>query len=273
MGWVSRNGRLLALNLFRQPIFTSLANLHIAPEGTLMSKRSLMLAALALFFVASCGDDDPVAPSGQIALNPSTVEFAAAAGGDDPDVETVAITNTGGGTLSALAATITYETGEPTGWLATTLSGTTAPATLTLTPTTGDLPPGTYNATVNVAASGAANSPRPVTVTFTVVAAHTFQYTPPDGAPAITSIFVPGEHNEWNEEGTPMTLDNGVWSVTVPLAPGTHLYKFRINGAWVVNMCDDETWGHPDEDNWVDLGATGCEDDGLGGQNAYIEIE
>jgi len=53
--------------------------------------------------------------------------------------------------------------------LAVTLSSTTAPANLNFQPTVGTLVPGTYTATVNVTSPVASNSPRTVTINFTVV--------------------------------------------------------------------------------------------------------
>lgn len=240
----------------------------------MLRKSSFLFVTLGLMIAAGCGDDDPTGPQARIGVDPASVTFTAPQGGADPDAQSVSITNTGTGTLSNLTVSTTYGSGEPTGWLSATLASTTAPTTLSLSPTVGTLEPGTYTATVNVASTAAANSPRPISVTFTVGAAgHTFEYTPPAGAPSITSIYVPGAHNGWSETGTPMTFQNGVWRATVSLAPGRHEYKFRINDDWVGNMCDNDIWGHPNEDYWVDLGADGCTDDGFGGANAYVDID
>ena len=106
-----------------------------------------------------------------IALSPATVPFTAALGGGNPAAQTVAVTNTGTGTLSGLAVgTVSYQDLEPTGWLGATIDVTTAPATVTLTATLGSLAAGTYHATVSVTAtaSGVTNSPQTITVTFTV---------------------------------------------------------------------------------------------------------
>jgi hypothetical protein len=78
------------------------------------------------------------------------------------------VTNGGGGSLTGLAVgTITYGAGA-TGWLSATLNTTTAPATLTLQPTTGSIVAGTYTATVPITSGVASNSPQNVSVTFTV---------------------------------------------------------------------------------------------------------
>jgi hypothetical protein len=108
------------------------------------------------------------APS--IALAPTSVTFTATAGGSSPAAQTVAVSNSGGGTLSGLSVgTITYGAGA-SGWLAAGVSPTTAPATVTLTPTLGSLAAGSYTATVPVTSSAGSvtNSPQTISATFTV---------------------------------------------------------------------------------------------------------
>jgi hypothetical protein len=116
------------------------------------------------FTVASA----PLPPA--IGLSTTNVAFSATVGAGNPSNQTVSVTNTGGGTLDGLATTITYASGQPTGWLNATLSGTTAPATVTLQATLGALAAGDYSATVSVSSSAASNSPQTVDVTFTVTA-------------------------------------------------------------------------------------------------------
>src|SRR6185503_3875654 len=103
-----------------------------------------------------------------IALSATSAGFQAAQNGANPPSQTVDVTNVGGGTLTGLAASVSYASGQPAGWLSASLSGTTAPATLTLSATTDALAPGTYTATISVSATGASNSPRTIDVTFTV---------------------------------------------------------------------------------------------------------
>jgi hypothetical protein len=127
-----------------------------------------------------------VAPSTQppaINLSTMSLTFTAVQNGNDPAVQDVAITNSGGGTLSGFSLSAAYGAGEPAGWLKGGLTANTAPTTLRLQPTTGSLDVGTYTATVNVAASGASNSPQPVSVTFYVVTS-IFAPSPPTGLSA-----------------------------------------------------------------------------------------
>jgi hypothetical protein len=72
--------------------------------------------------------------------------------------------------LNGLSVSVSYASGS--GWLANpTLSSTTAPATLTVQPSTAALSAGTYTATATVASSVAGVSAQAVTITFTVTAA------------------------------------------------------------------------------------------------------
>jgi len=113
----------------------------------------------------------PAAPT--IALSSSSASFSAPAGGADPVPQSITITNSGTGTLSGLSASVSYQSGQPPGWLSASLDASTDPATLTLTATVGTLPAGTHNATIAIAssASGVTNSPQNVMVFFTVAPA------------------------------------------------------------------------------------------------------
>ncbi len=112
-----------------------------------------------------------------IALSSQSASFQAQANGADPAPKTIQVTNSGGGTLEISQPTIEYRSGEPTGWLAASLGGSTAPTSLTLSATTGSLAATTYHATVAVLAPTADNSPQNVEVAFTVSSG--------TGAPAI----------------------------------------------------------------------------------------
>lgn len=104
-----------------------------------------------------------------IALATGTASFDTTLGSSDPTPITIAVTNSGSGTLTVLLTSIDYTDG--TGWLTATLDTTTAPAILTLTPTLAGLAVGVYHATVHVIDAEAANTPQDVAVTFTVEAA------------------------------------------------------------------------------------------------------
>ncbi len=124
-----------------------------------------------LYFQTNAAPGNPT-----IALSSASAAFSATVGGANPSALGLAITNIGTGTLSGLVATVTYQSGQPLGWLSASLNTTIAPAALTLSATVGSLAPGTYNATVAITsgASGVTNSPQNLGITFTVTLAQQF---------------------------------------------------------------------------------------------------
>jgi len=50
-----------------------------------------------------------------------------------------------------------------------------------------------------------------------------------------TSISLVGDFNEWKGEVMPLTrMSNGLWTTTVPLPPGRHVYSYLIDGTLLV---------------------------------------
>ena len=109
-----------------------------------------------------------VVPAALIALSATSLSFTATQSIGTAPAQQVAVSNGGRGTLSGLQVNVSY-TGGPSGWLNASLSSTTAPATLTLTPNGPALARGSYTATVQVSAAGVANSPQNAGVQFTLV--------------------------------------------------------------------------------------------------------
>jgi uncharacterized protein (TIGR03437 family) len=105
----------------------------------------------------------PVSPV--IALSPTSLAFSGQQGAANPQSQTVALSNSGSGTLN-WSATVTSGT-----WLTVSPASGTGAALLTIAANSAGLSGGTYNGTIQVAASGAGNSPQTLTVTFTVVQA------------------------------------------------------------------------------------------------------
>ncbi|WP_396215699.1 Rieske 2Fe-2S domain-containing protein [Gemmatimonas sp.] len=161
-GWLS-----VELNTATAPAILTIA----ATKGTLPAgvyNATITVNALgatngpqtvAVSFVVS---DPATAPSMQ--LSASALVFSAPLG-TTATAQLVQISNAGGGSVSGLSAQVAYGAGA-TGWLAATLLQTTAPATLTVRPTSTTLAPGTYTATISVSATGL--PPRTITVTLTV---------------------------------------------------------------------------------------------------------
>jgi len=111
-----------------------------------------------------------VVPAPAIAASPATVQFAAIGQSGANPVDTVAITNGGGGLLDQLAVgTILYGPGG-TGWLTAVLDQPAEPASLELTASVTGLAVGTYTATVPVTEPDATNTPFNVSVTLTITA-------------------------------------------------------------------------------------------------------
>jgi hypothetical protein len=55
-------------------------------------------------------------------------------------------------------------------------------------------------------------------------------------APGAAQVALVGDFNDWNPAATPLRASrhNGVWSVTVPIAPGRHEYAFVVDGErWI----------------------------------------
>lgn len=57
----------------------------------------------------------------------------------------------------------------------------------------------------------------------------TFSFT----APAATSVLLAGDFTHWQERPIPLRKEaDGVWRTTVELPPGTHHYRFLVDGEW-----------------------------------------
>ncbi|MEP7382403.1 MAG: Ig-like domain-containing protein [Gemmatimonadota bacterium] len=94
-----------------------------------------------------------VGPDPVIALTATSVSLALARLSQDSVERTVQISNSAGGTLSGLTASIAYPGGAPTGWLVASLSSTSQPSTVSIRATAGTLNNGVYTATVSIASS------------------------------------------------------------------------------------------------------------------------
>ena len=98
-------------------------------------------------------------PAPVLSVSPATLTFSYAIGGTPPAAQTVAIANTGGGTLPWSASDADY-------WVALLPASANDAGTLTVTLNPVNLPAGTYTSTVQINASGAGGSA--VTITLQV---------------------------------------------------------------------------------------------------------
>src|SRR5205085_371839 len=91
-------------------------------------------------------------PANPLSASPGVTTFTVQRTAASPSAAVVQLTASTGITGLAVG-TIVYGPGA-TGWLVAGLTGTSTPTTLTLTPTTGGLPEGTFTATVPITGSG-----------------------------------------------------------------------------------------------------------------------
>jgi len=69
-------------------------------------------------------------------------------------------------------------------------------------------------------------------------------------APRATSVYVVGDFNGWDTTKTPLsrTSQDGVWSVTLPLSAGRHIYAYVVDGSWSADphapLAPDDGFGH-----------------------------
>lgn len=48
-------------------------------------------------------------------------------------------------------------------------------------------------------------------------------------------VFLSGDFNDWSTGGFPMKRERGEWVLTVHLSPGKHIYKFIVDGKWIMD--------------------------------------
>lgn len=69
-------------------------------------------------------------------------------------------------------------------------------------------------------------------------------------APQASKVYVVGDFNGWDTTKTPLvrTPNGGVWSVTLPLSAGRHIYAFVVDGSWNADpsapIAPDDGFGH-----------------------------
>jgi hypothetical protein len=80
-------------------------------------------------------------------------------------------------------------------------------------------------------------------------------------APQAKNVSLVGDFNGWDTTKTPMArvANGGVWTVTLPLPAGRHLYSFVVDGsAWSTDptapVAADDGFGHPNSVKIVSRG-------------------
>jgi hypothetical protein len=133
--------------------------------------RTLVFTSPGLGSVVSAEITMTAPPVRFIVLDSTSIATTVQQGGN-PATRIIKVTN--GGSVPFAGVTVdpvTFNAGEPTGWLTATLTGTDVPFTITLSFAATTLPIGTYHAVVTVNAPGATNTPQSIGVTLTVVPA------------------------------------------------------------------------------------------------------
>jgi hypothetical protein len=71
-------------------------------------------------------------------------------------------------------------------------------------------------------------------------------------SPRAARVSLVGDFNGWDPEATPLVRDSssGIWTATVPLLPGRHVYAFMVDGtAWTLDprapTAQDPDFGTP----------------------------
>jgi len=70
-------------------------------------------------------------------------------------------------------------------------------------------------------------------------------------APNATRVSLVGDFNGWDADKVPMVRagKSGLWTVTLPLPAGRHLYAFLVDGTWKADptepLAGDDGFGHP----------------------------
>ena len=54
-------------------------------------------------------------------------------------------------------------------------------------------------------------------------------------------VVLSGTFNEWDEQGYTMKKIGSAWTINIYLPPGKHLYKFLVDGNWVLDP-DNKLW-------------------------------
>lgn len=80
-------------------------------------------------------------------------------------------------------------------------------------------------------------------------------------APQAASVSLVGDFNEWDASKVPMvrTPNSGLWTVTLPLTAGRHLYQFVVDGTWIPDpsapIAGDDGFGHANSVKLVQKGS------------------
>ncbi|MBI4426320.1 MAG: hypothetical protein HY567_01980 [Candidatus Kerfeldbacteria bacterium] len=163
-----------------------------------------------------------ITPPPKLTVSSTSLSFTAQENGSAPGLQTVDVTNGGGGTL-----TYTTDTGGTT-WLSATpnvppdgANRYATPSKVNVAPTTTALAPGTYNATITLdGGPGVDSSPQPIAVTYVITAAPRLQLTP---GPNPTLAFTATQSSGTDPAPQDVVVQNAgggaiTWTATNPVS-------------------------------------------------------
>ncbi|GKS58873.1 hypothetical protein YTPLAS18_24000 [Nitrospira sp.] len=193
------------------------------------------------------------APAAQptIGLSPSALSFSGTAGGSNPSNQTIAVSNTGTGSL-------TWSVSDNQSWLTATQSGNSIVSGVNIS----GLSAGNYSGTITVVASGATNTPQTIPVNLTISAAPapsptisvsptSFSYTV-DASTAYSASqtlnisntgggtlnWVATDPVDWLQKNTGSGTGNGsvnMWIVPSGLSAGTYTTTVTVSASGATN--------------------------------------
>lgn len=106
------------------------------------------------------------------------------------------------------------------------------------------LGPGNYEYTFVVDGKAAKASSGSGNLHFIIEPNYTFRLRGFENAKA---IYLAGDFNNWSPNTFAMKRENGAWAFTVHLSPGKHLYKFVVDGKWIIDP-DNKLWEQNEHD-------------------------
>jgi hypothetical protein len=192
--------------------------LAVGQDTAIVAVTSTQPGIAAVFVTVIYNVTDAPTPP-MIVLSATSLAFNGVRGDASPPVQqTINVTNGGQVDLTNVSVTTSYAAGQPTNWLDVTPSGTAAPIAIAVRPNTTGLTAGTYTATITVSAAAATNSPRTVTVTYTLI-------RPPSIVLASTTANFNATQNAATPGQQSISITNGGDVALTGLSVGTITYS------------------------------------------------